>query len=103
MAGTPTSLSAINLQLKEYDDSVVEGSTLSLNIIDNFISNFAKLTPSQILDKYGQILKGREDVILAGTFILKSVTEILGNDKVFVSGRGIRYGSIIDFLNNLQW
>lgn len=99
VAGTPTSLSAINLKLTEYVDDKVEGSRLSLEDIDYLISEFSFLTPEEILDKYDKIIKGREDVILAGTIILKTVCELSGNSEITVSGRGIRYGLIVDYLN----
>jgi len=100
VAGTPTSLSAINLGLEKYVGNEVEGSLLSLDVINNFIKEFSKITPEEILKRYGDFLRGREDVILAGTFILKTVCEITGNKEVFVSGRGIRYGSVVDYLIN---
>lgn len=99
VAGTPTSLSAINLKLTEYVEDKVEGSRLSLEDIDNLISEFSSLTPEEILNKYYKIIKGREDVILAGTIILKTVCELSGNREITVSGRGIRYGLIVDYLN----
>lgn len=99
VAGTPTSLSAINLKLTEYDDGKVEGSELTLTEIDNFIKEFSTQTPEEILYKYGEIISGREDVILAGTIILKTVAKLTGSNKIFVSGRGIRYGSVIEFIN----
>lgn len=100
VAGTPTSLSAINLKLKEYVDKKVEGSRLLLNDINNLISEFSSLTPDEILNRYDKIIKGREDVILAGTIILKTVCELSGNNQITVSGRGIRYGSVVEYLNH---
>lgn len=102
VAGTPTSLSSINLGLKEYVENKVEGSRLSIDIINNFISEFSSITPEEILKRYDKIINGREDVILAGTFILKTVCELTGNKEVFVSGKGIRYGSVVDYLNSLN-
>jgi len=100
VAGTPTSLSAANLGLRDYDESLVEGSVLTIMDLEGFILEFSALSPSDILNKYGNILSGREDVILAGTIILKTVSEILTNEKIYVSGRGIRYGSVIQFMRN---
>ncbi len=99
-AGTPTSLSAANLGLRDYDESLVEGSVLTIMDLERFILEFSSLSPADILNKYGKILSGREDVILAGTIILKTVSEILTNEKIYVSGRGIRYGSVINYIRN---
>lgn len=100
VAGTPTSLSAANLGLRDYEESIVEGSVLTINDLEIFLLEFSSLSPSDILNKYGNILRGREDVILAGTLILKTVSELTTNKKIFVSGRGIRYGSVIEFIRN---
>lgn len=99
-AGTPTSLSAANLGLRYYDEALVEGSVLTIMDLERFILEFSSLSPADILNKYGKILSGREDVILAGTIILKTVSEILTNEKIYVSGRGIRYGSVINYIRN---
>ena len=101
VAGTPTSLSAINLGLDKYDDKLVEGSSLPLPKIDSFIEEFSKITSSEIMNRYGNILSGREDVILAGSIILKTVAELTKNTNLIVSGRGIRYGSIMNLINEL--
>ncbi len=99
VAGTPTSLSAINLSLTDFDEDIVEGSQLTLTDINKFIDEFSLISPSEILNRYEKIISGREDVILAGTFILRSVMDIIGNDRIYISGRGIRYGSVIDYLH----
>jgi|SRR5690554_460271 len=98
IAGTPTTLAAIKNNLKEYNEDLIEGSFLTKEDLNNFVNELSALSSNEILNKY-QIVKGREDVLLAGTIILKVIMEILKLDIVAVSTKGIRYGAIINWLN----
>ena len=95
VAGTPTTLSALTQGLTEYSDLKIEKSILTKNNLEYYISEFAKLTYSEIETQFSPIITGREDVILAGTIILNHLLTILKKDKLFVSGRGLRYGAIL--------
>jgi exopolyphosphatase/guanosine-5'-triphosphate,3'-diphosphate pyrophosphatase len=100
IAGTPTTLACIKQNLKEYDESLVEGSTLTKAEMKMFVDELSKLTPNEMTAKYGSIVTGREDVLFAGTGILYSLMEYLNIPEVIVSTKGIRYGAIIDYLTN---
>lgn len=100
VAGTATTLSCVNLNLKEFDDNVVEGSQLSIKDLNNLVSRLFQLKPEVILDQYGSVMKGREDIILGGAVILLEIMNYFSIDKLFVSSRGIRYGAIIHWLNH---
>ena len=65
------------------------------------IKTLRKITPNEILEKYGTIVQGREDVILSGAVILNTLSELLQIEKYVVSGKGIRYGAVIDYLAKL--
>ena len=84
--------------LKDFDESIVEGSTLSRNDLLILIDIIAKLNPEQIRNKFGSVMKGREDIILAGAIILKSVMELIELNEITVSSRGIRYGAIVNYM-----
>jgi exopolyphosphatase/pppGpp-phosphohydrolase len=43
-------------------------------------------------------VRGREDVILAGSIILFHLMQQFGINKIKVSTKGIRYGKIVDEL-----
>ncbi len=101
VAGTPTTLSAINMGLKEYDENSIEGSCLSLNAIENLTEHLKTHSPGELLEIHAGIIKGREDILLAGTLILKNFMKILKKDIIYVSGRGLRYGILIDYINSL--
>ncbi len=99
IAGTPTTLACIKHKLNSYDEEIVEGSTLSIKELENFIVELSHLSSKEILRKYSQIVKGREDVLFAGTIILKEIMDLLKLNEVKVSTKGIRYGAIINWLN----
>ncbi len=98
VAGTPTSLSCIMQNLKEYDDEKVEGSYLKINFIEKMIGEFSAKSSTEILNNFGSIVKGREDIILAGTIILSEICKIFNIDSVRVSSKGIRYGAVVNYL-----
>lgn len=102
VAGTPTSLAAIVNGLTQYDEQIVEGFKLTKEKLIQLIHSFSKSTPHQILSKHGDIIKGREDVILAGSFILEQIIELTNNSFCTVSGKGIRYGSIVEYIERLD-
>jgi len=99
IAGTPTTLACIQRGLKEFDEDAIEGSILKKEDIMNMVSEISGLASSDILKKYNTVVKGREDVLLAGTLILYNLLDLLGLEEVNVSTKGIRYGAII---NNLS-
>jgi len=98
IAGTPTTLVCMKNNLKDFDESIVEGSKLNRNELLNLIGIMIKLTPEQIRIKFGSVMNGREDIILAGAIILKSLMELIELDEITVSSRGIRYGAIVNYI-----
>lgn len=102
VAGTPTTLAAIANQLSEYDEKIVEGFQLTQNKLTDFIDEFSIKKPEEILGRYGEIIRGREDIILAGSLILQHILTITRNEFCTVTGKGIRYGSVVDFIEKLD-
>ncbi|MEE9449236.1 MAG: hypothetical protein V3V72_04220, partial [Ignavibacteriaceae bacterium] len=78
----------------------IDGSNLTAVELQNLISEIKILLPEQIKKNYGNVLSGREDIILGGAMILKKIMRIIDVDKVIISSRGIRYGAIINYLKD---
>lgn len=95
LAGSVTTLSAIQQALTVWDGAKVQGSTLTLPQIDDMIALFRKTTTAE-KSKIPGMVKGREDTILAGTLILKAVMEAVHVTQVTVSDRGLRFGLIYE-------
>ncbi len=102
VAGTPTSLSCMLQNLTDYSEDAVEGSLITLDDLLSLSDKLAQMKPTEILSKYGEVVNGREDVIYTGSRILLNVMKKLGTDKLHVSGRGLRYGSIVKLISEKQ-
>lgn len=97
VAGTPTSLSSIILNLTTYDANRVHGSKVTVAQLNKLCDEFSKIPPSEILKRY-PILNKRHDVILAGCLILLGSFEYFRIEEIIVSDRGLRYGKIKSIL-----
>lgn len=102
IAGTPTTLFCMINEIKNFDDSIVEGGILKHEDIVKLIQELKKLSPKEIRIGYGKIMQGREDIILSGSIILLNIMKLLNLSEVIVSSRGIRYGAIVSFLKGMQ-
>ena len=102
VAGTPTTLFCMSKGLQEYDENIVEGAFLKYNELLNISKILVNLAPIEVKQKYGNVVNGREDVIFAGSLILLYLAELFFIDSIYISGRGLRYGSIINYINNMK-
>lgn len=101
LAGTPVTLACIKNGLSSYNEYDVEGTVLNYQDIQNLYYKLSNLTPENILMLYHQVVKGREDLILNGCYILLYIMKLLMLDKVIVSTKGVRYGAIYKYLDSL--
>ena len=100
VAGTVTSIAAIELKLNEYDSEKVNGYRLSRTTIESYIDEFSRLEANKIEQKYPLFLKGRGDVILGGLLILDQLLGWHGSEYCTVSAGGIRHGVLIEGIGN---
>jgi len=104
VAGTLTTLAALDLRLTEFDRNLINRHSLTLEIIENIFQELRPLTLEQ-LRSYPQIHHSRADIILAGIIILKEIMRKLNSSAITVSERGLRYGILLDkarkFINAL--
>jgi len=94
VAGTPTSLAAMNLELDPYDPRRVHGYVLSLRTIQRLFSQLA----SAPLGKRSQITglhPERAPTIIAGVVILVEAMRAFDLEQVEVSEHDILYGTAI--------
>jgi exopolyphosphatase/guanosine-5'-triphosphate,3'-diphosphate pyrophosphatase len=95
VAGTPTSLAAIELGLDPYDPERVHGHRLSLGSIQRMLSELASLPPEQRLEVTG-LQPGRAPTIVAGVVILIEVMRAFDLDEIEVSEHDILWGAALD-------
>jgi exopolyphosphatase/guanosine-5'-triphosphate,3'-diphosphate pyrophosphatase len=98
IAGTPTTLSCIKQDLTKFEIDKIELSLLSLNEVKEISETLAKMSSQEIEKRWSNIMRGRADIILAGSIILSGILKLLNLEYVYTSTKGIRYGAIINYL-----
>ena len=92
VAGTVTSIAAIELGLDYYDASQINGYILKKESVENFIEEFSKMSSTEIENSYSPFLTGRGDVITGGLIILHEFMNYFNFNELIVSTGGIRHG-----------
>lgn len=95
VAGTATTLYALQNRIDPYDAALVEGGTLSLEQISKLARRLVGMKLAERLRLPGLQPK-RADVICAGALILQTTLEQLGVTACKVSDRGLRWGVMAD-------
>jgi exopolyphosphatase/guanosine-5'-triphosphate,3'-diphosphate pyrophosphatase len=94
VAGTPTSLAAIELALEPYDGAAVEGHVLELEPVQHQLSRLAAVPLAERREIVG-LHPDRAPTIVAGTVILIAVMRAFGLDRVTVSEHDILWGAAL--------
>ena len=94
VAGTVTTLGAIDAGLERFDADELNGHRLSLAAVEATIDRLTTLTVGEIA-AIPQITEGRADIILGGSLILRATMMRLAIAEVIVSTRGVRYGVLL--------
>jgi len=97
VAGTVTTLAAVELGLEHYDPTRVHGATLSAESIDGLVTRLASL-PLAERQKLPGLEPRRADVIVAGAVLCSEVLRALGAPRLVVSDRGVRWGLLDELL-----
>ncbi len=98
VAGTATTLAALDLALDPYEEARVEGYRLRSGDLERWI---ARLAPMSVEERRGLpgLEPGRADVIVAGLVILGAVLERIGARDFVTSARGVRHGVALRLLD----
>ena len=94
VAGTPTSLAAIDQALEPYDPRRVHGYRLGMHPIQRMLSRLSALPLAERLRIPG-LHPGRAPTIVAGTVILVQVMRAFGIEEIEVSEQDILHGSAL--------
>jgi len=95
VAGTPTSLAAIDLELDPYDPERVHGHLLSLESIQRLLSQLASARLEERVQIPG-LHADRAPTIIAGVVILVEAMRAFGLKRIRVSEHDILYGTAIE-------
>lgn len=96
IAGTPTTLAAIDLALADYDRELVMNHTLGSERIAEIFQELSEKDAAKRLLIPG-LQKGREDLIIPGTLIVEATMDAFGFSVVRVIDSGILEGLILSY------
>jgi exopolyphosphatase / guanosine-5'-triphosphate,3'-diphosphate pyrophosphatase len=97
VAGTATTLAALELALEVYDGARVEGLALTRLQLGSWIERLARLGVAERRQLPG-LEPGRADVIVAGLVCLELALSCLRAERFTVSERGVRHGVALRLL-----
>ncbi len=95
VAGTVTTLYAIQHHIEPYDAAQVHGGKLWMRELRELSSRLCAMPLAERRRVPGLDPK-RADVICAGSLILQTAMELLGADECVVSDRGLRWGLLLE-------
>ena len=95
MGGAVTNIAAVMHALAVYDPDVIQGSVLDRAELDRQIERYRSLDADGRRSIVGLQPK-RAEVILAGACVVRTVMDLLGQDRLTVSDRGLRHGVLIE-------
>lgn len=100
-AGTVTSLAAMAQRLPMYEPARIHSYRLELETVRELEQ---LLLPRKKADRVGipGLEKSREEVIVAGTIMLRTIMETLGMTSVLVSDWGLREGVLLELAPRLN-
>jgi exopolyphosphatase/guanosine-5'-triphosphate,3'-diphosphate pyrophosphatase len=99
VAGTPTSLAAVELGLEPYDPARVHGHPLSLETIQRLLSQFAS-APLAARAAIPGMHPDRAPTIIAGCVILIEAMRAFGLEQIQASEHDILYGMALETARN---
>jgi exopolyphosphatase / guanosine-5'-triphosphate,3'-diphosphate pyrophosphatase len=100
VAGTPTSLAAIEMGLDPYDPKRVHGHVLELRSIQRMLSQLAS-TPLAERREIPGLHADRAPTIVAGVVILVEAMRAFGLERIAVSEHDILYGAAIALADSI--
>lgn len=95
VAGTPTSLAAIDQGLEPYDPELVHGYRMSLEAIQRMLSRLASMPLAERVQVPG-LHEGRAPTIVAGVIILIQVMRAFGLNEIEASEHDILWGAALE-------
>jgi exopolyphosphatase / guanosine-5'-triphosphate,3'-diphosphate pyrophosphatase len=98
LAGTVATLAQLDAQLAVYDRDVVHHRVLSKGCVRDWRARLASETPEQRMAHPGMV-RGREDVLVAGLYVIEAVMDRLRVDELLSSESDILDGIVASLLD----
>lgn len=100
-AGTITSLAAMAQKLSTYEPARIHNYQLQLTTIQELEQTLLSRKKTDRVGLPG-LEKGREEVIVAGAIIIRTIMETVGVSSVLVSDLGLREGVLLDLMSRIR-
>lgn len=101
VAGTVTTLGAIESGIERFDAEALNGTWLSASAIASTLDRLSRLSTAEIA-AIPQVSSGRADILLGGTIVLDEFMRRHALDKIMVSTRGVRFGMMLREVENMR-
>jgi exopolyphosphatase/guanosine-5'-triphosphate,3'-diphosphate pyrophosphatase len=101
VGGTVTALAALNLGLRRYDASRVEGHLLPTGDIRRLTESLCRLTTAE-RQALATVGPGRADILPAGCVLLVTLCEVAGLASLTASTQGLRYALARQAMNRVE-
>ncbi len=98
VAGTITTLLAVEKELREYKPEEVHKAELSRDQINHLLDKFCSV-PHNEREKFPGLNPKRADIIIAGNIIIQEMMHHFEFDSLLVSDRGVRYGLMYEYIH----
>lgn len=95
VAGTPTTIAAIDLNLPQFNAHLIHNHILQVSRLSKIVELFLKYDSEELVARFN-VHPNRADVILGGALILEEFANFINSNEILVSCKGLRYGLIID-------
>ena len=95
VAGTPSSLAAVDLSLEPYDPKAVEGHPIPIDVAQKWLSRLAAMPVAERREVTG-LHPARAEALVAGLVILIEVMRAFSLGEIRVSEHDILYGCAIE-------
>jgi exopolyphosphatase/guanosine-5'-triphosphate,3'-diphosphate pyrophosphatase len=99
VAGTVTTLGAIEAGMERFDAERLNGTQLSTGAVTASVERLSRLTVEETA-AIPQVTAGRADILLGGAIILDEFLRRYGLESITVSTRGVRYGVMLREVEN---
>ena len=97
VAGTVTTLKAVDVAMDKYDPSIIHRSQLNKDDVVR-LGNLFRSMPTKDRVKLKGLSPKRADIIPMGATILETFMEELNLESIYVSDRGLRWGLLYDWI-----
>lgn len=96
VAGTATTLAALDAGMERYAPSAVNGRVVPLGKVGEWIGRLCALTSRQRESRHPELLRGRADIFPAGLLIMEGYMKYAGFGEVSISAGGLRHGAVLE-------